>query len=144
MTEQRHFLTVVWPLFAALFVFSCVGKRPDDDVAMIKGLLAKFERGINQLSEEVLDSIVLDREQNLSSRLLDNVSSGKKLEGARIADKSFVIVGDSAQVELKLSLQYATDTEEPEQTERRLELSLYKRKGSWKIQSYSTASDEGQ
>ena len=146
MNTQRYFFKVVGCFFVALLICGCVGKRPDDDVALIKQLLAKFERGINQRSETVLDSIMQDKKENIASQLLDSLFLGEKLESARIASKSFVIVKDSAEVRLRLRLseEYATDAEEPEQIEKPLTLFLNKKRGRWKIKDFSMVSDEKQ
>ncbi|MCK4404182.1 MAG: hypothetical protein KAW02_03745 [candidate division Zixibacteria bacterium] len=144
MIRQRYFFRVAWCFFVALLIYGCVGKKPDDDVALIKQLLAKFERGVNQRSEVVLDSITQDKKQNIASRLLDSLSFGKKLEGARIAKKSFVMVKDSAEVRLRLRLEYATDEQGPNQIEKSLRLFLNKKRGKWKIQRFSMVSKEKQ
>ncbi len=136
-------MSALWLLVAGLLVCSCVGKRPDDDVAMIKQLLAKFERGVNQKSETVIDSVVLDKKQNISSQILDDLDLRREFEGARIASKSFVIVGDSAEVRLTLSLEYRTDQKEPREVEKPIKLYLNKKRGKWRIKSFSTARDEG-
>lgn len=136
-------MSALWLLVAGLLVCSCVGKRPDDNVAMIKQLLAKFERGVNQKSETVLDSVVQDKKHEISSRFLDSLYQQEDLEGGRIASKSFVIVGDSAEVRLRLSLEYRTDQEEPRQVEKPIKLYLNKKRGKWRIKSFSTARDEG-
>jgi len=130
----------------ALLICGCVGKKPDDDVALIKQLLAKFERGVNQRSETVLDSITQDKNQNISSQILDSLFLGEKLDGARIAKKSFVIVKDSAEVRLRLGLssEYATDKEKSKQVEKPLKLFLNKKRGKWKIQSFSMQPEEEQ
>ncbi len=146
MNTQRYFFKVVGCFFVALLICGCVGKRPDDDVALIKQLLGKFERGINQRSETVLDSIMQDKKENIASQLLDSLFLGEKLESARIASKSFVIVKDRAEVRLRLGLseEYATDAEEPEQIEKPLTLFLNKKRGRWKIKDFSMVSDEKQ
>jgi hypothetical protein len=143
MNRETHLVSALWLLVAGLLVCSCVGKRPDDNVAMIKQLLAKFERGVNQKSETVLDSVVQDKKHEISSRLLDSLYQQGDLEGGRIASKSFVIVGDSAEVRLRLSLEYRTDQEEPRQVEKPIKLYLNKKRGKWRIKSFSTARDEG-
>jgi len=130
----------------ALLICGCVGKKPDDDVALIKELLAKFERGVNLKSEVVLDSITQDKKQGISSRLLDSLFLGEKLDRARIAKKSFVIVKDSAEVSLRLRLglssEYATDEEKSKQIEKPLKLFLDKKRGRWRIKSFSMGADE--
>lgn len=146
MNRQRYFFKVAWSCFVALLICGCVGKRPDDDVALIKQLLVKFERGVNQRSETVLDSIMQDKKKDLSSQILDSLSLGQKLKGVRIAKKSFVIVKDSAEVRLRLRLssEYATDEEKPNQIEKPLKLFLNKKRGKWKIQSFSMQPEEEQ
>ena len=62
---------------------------------------------------------------------------------ARIASKSFVIVADSAEVRLILSLQYGSGQEEPTQLEKPLRLYLGKKRGQWRIKSFIAAPDEG-
>jgi len=144
MNRQRYFFKVAWSSFVALLICGCVGKRPDDDVALIKQLLVKFERGVNQRSETVLDSIMQDKKKDLSSQILDSLSLGQKLKGVRIAKKSFVIVKDSAEVRLRLSSEYATDEEKPNQIEKPLKLFLNKKRGKWRVQSFSMGWDEEQ
>ena len=128
----------------ALLVVGCVGKKPDDDVALIKQVLGKLERGLNQRSTVVLDSVTLGERRAMSSELLDGLSAGKGLLGAGIAKKSFTIVGDSAEVRLILSLKYATDAGQAEQVEKPLRLFLKKKGGKWRMGSFSTASFENQ
>ncbi len=142
MNRPRYLFKVAWTSLVALLICGCVGKKPDDEVALLKQLLAKFERGVNQRSETILDSITLDKKQNISSRLLDSLSLGKKLEGARITSKMFVIVRDSAEVRLKLSLAYSTGEKESLQVEKPLKLFLYKKRGKWKIQAFGIVSDK--
>jgi hypothetical protein len=120
-------------------VCGCVGKKPDDDVALIKQLLAKFERGINQRSEAVLDSITQDKKQHIPSQLLDSLSVMGKLENAQIASKTFVIFKDSAEVRLRLGLRLSGETE---QIEKPLKLFLHKKRGKWKIKSFDTSGDD--
>ena len=130
-------------LVAGLLVCSCVGKRPDDDVAIVKQVLAVFERGIDKRNEAVLDSAVLDKKQSISSRLLEELLREGEYEGARIASKSFIIVADSAEVRLTLSLEYRVGQEERQQLEKPLSLYLQKKRGEWRIKSFSTATVEG-
>ena len=142
MNRETHLVSALWLLVAGLLVCSCVGKRPDDDVAMIKRVLATFERGGDQKSETVLDSVVQDKKGDLSSQLLDNLARQGEFEGARIASKSFVILGDSAEVRLTLSLEYRTDQGEPQQVEKPIKLYLNKKRGKWKIKVFGTDSDD--
>lgn len=139
-----HSLHCARVLFLVLLVLRCVGKKPDDDVALIKQVLGEFERGVNQRSTTVLDSVTLDERRAISLGLLDSLSAGNELRGAKIAKKSFTIVGDSAEVRLVLSLKYATDAGQAEQVEKPLRLFLKKKGGKWRMGSFSTASFEEQ
>ena len=142
MDKTRYLVSAFCLLVVILMVCGCGGSITDDEVAVVKQLLATFERGMDQKSETVLDSVVLDRKQNVSSRLLDELLREGKCEGARIASKSFVIVGDSAEVRLMLSLEYAADQEESRQIEKPFRLYLGKKRGKWRIKSFSSAPDE--
>ena len=127
---------VIWPLFG------CGGSITDDEVAVVKQLLATFERGVDQKSEAVLDSAVLDKKANISTQLLSELLREGEYQAARIASKSFVIVADSAEVRLVLSLHYGSDQEEPTQLEKPLRLYLGKKRGQWRIKSFIAAPDE--
>jgi hypothetical protein len=139
INRQTYFLRVVWASFIALLICGCVGKKPDDDVVLIKQLLAKFERGVNQGSQAVLDSITQDKKKNMASQLLDSLSIAGKLESARITSKMFVIVEDSAEVRLglRLSSKYTKGEEKAEEIEKQLKLFLHKKRGKWKIRSFN-------
>ena len=129
-------------------ICGCGGKKPEDDVALIKELLAKLERGVNQKNTTVLDSITQDKKQNIASQLLDSLSFGGKIENARIANKMFMIVGDSAEVRLRLGLRLrlklATAGKETNEMEKPLKLFLHKKRGKWKIKSFNMASERQQ
>jgi hypothetical protein len=73
---------------------------------------------------------------------LDSLNLKKELEHIRIVKRSFVIVKDSAEVKLRLSLEYLTDEREAEEIEKPLKLFLHKKRGKWEIQSFTTAWDE--
>lgn len=139
--KHTYLLQLFCSLLLMLLLCGCVGKKPDDDVALVKVVMIKFERGVDQANKAVLDSIVLDKKQNISSELLDSLSMGRNLVGGRIAKKSFVIVKDSAEVKLRLSLQYSPQAEEPEEIEKPVKLILFKKSGKWKIRSFSMTSD---
>lgn len=143
MDKARYLVSALCLLVATSLVCNCTGNITDDEVAIIKQLLATFERGVDQKSQTVLDSVVQNGKSNLSSGLLDSLFLDGGYEGARIASKSFVIVGDSAEVRLTLSLGYRADQEEPQQIEKPLRLYLGKKRGKWRIVSFSAAPDEG-
>jgi len=140
--KRTYLLRLVFSLLLVSLVCGCVGKKPDDDVALIKGVLGRFERGIARTSQTVLDSIVLDKKQNLSLQFLDSLSLEKKLVTGRIAEKNFTIVKDSAEVKLRLSLEYFTGAEETEVIERAVTLFLQKKKGEWRISRFVMPPDE--
>jgi hypothetical protein len=144
MNKERHFLKIAGCIIVILVICGCAGKKPEDDVALIKQLLAKLERGVSQKNETVLDSVMQDEKGNLSTRLLDSLYQQENLEGARITSKSFVIVGDSAEVSLTLSFKFATDKEEVEQVEKPLQLFLNKKKGKWRMQDFKMISEKNQ
>jgi hypothetical protein len=141
---QTVLLQLICGLLAGLLITGCVGKRPDDEVALIKQTLGAFERGVNQRSETILDSIMLDKKERMSARLLDSLIAGKKLQGGRIAKKSFTVVKDSAEVRLRLSLEYVTATGGAEKVEKPLDLFMRKRRGKWKVESFNSTPPERQ
>jgi hypothetical protein len=143
MDKIKYLVSPFCLLVVILMVCGCGGSITDDEVAVVKQLLATFERGVDQKSEAVLDSAVLDKKANISSQLLAELLTEGEYQDARIASKSFMIVGDSAEVRLTLSLEYAADQEEPRQVEKPFRLYLGKRRGKWRIKSFSTAPDEG-
>ncbi len=135
--KPRYLLGIILALILIHFVCGCVGKPPDNDVELIKQVLGTFERGIGRSSQAVLDSAMLDKKLGLSAELLDSLSMQKKLLGGGIAKKTFVIVGDSAQVDLRLNLEYAGGAEAPEMTEKPVTLFLHKKRGKWRISRFS-------
>ncbi|UCB53231.1 MAG: hypothetical protein JSV10_03895 [Candidatus Zixiibacteriota bacterium] len=142
MDKKTHLVSALCLLVVTLLVCSCGGNITDDEVAIVKQLLATFERGVDQKSQSVLDSVIRDRKSNLSLELLESLLTDGEYEAARIASKSFAIIGDSAEVRLTLSLDYGTDQEEPRQIERPIRLYLNKKRGKWRIESFGTATDE--
>lgn len=146
INRQTYFLRVVWASIIALLICGCVGKKPEDDVALIKQLLVKFERGVNQGNQAVLDSITQDKKKNMASQLLDSLSIAGKLESARITSKMFVIVEDSAEVRLRLGLttELVTAGKETQEIEKSLKLFLHKKRGKWKIKSFNVTPENEQ
>ena len=142
--REKYFLRVAWVSFLALLICGCVGKKPDDDVALIKQLLAILERGINQRNEAVLDSTIQDKKKDLASQLLDSLSIEGKFESARITSKMFVVVQDSAEVRLRLGLsaELVRGEQETKEIEKPVKLFLHKKRGKWKINRFSMEGDE--
>lgn len=149
MNRKRYSFKILLGLLVLFILCGCVGKKPDDDVALIKQMLAKFERGINQKSTVVLDSIILDRKQNIANLLIDSLSYGIKLDSVRIVSKMFVVVKDSAEVRLKLGLRlglrlssrYTIGIEKSEEIEKQIQLFLHKKRGKWRINSFKMEHD---
>ncbi len=123
-----------------------MGKKPDDDVALIKQLLAILERGISRRNETVIDSILQDKKKSLASQFLDSLSIEGKFESARITSKMFVVVQDSAEVRLKLGLRLSTELvnkeQETKEIEKPVKLFLHKKRGKWKINRFSMEGDD--
>lgn len=129
-----------------LSICGCVGKKPEDDVKLIKQVLTQFERGIDQKNTAVLDSIVLDKKKNLSSRLLDSLSQQGEYDSSSISSKSFIIYQDSAEVRLKVGLKLKSaiiiQGEETGEIERQVKLLLNKKRGKWKIRDFNMMAGE--
>lgn len=117
-----------------------MGKKPDDDVELIKQVLTGLERGINQKNLAVLDSLLLDKKKNLSYRLLDSLSQEGEYVNSSILSKSFIIHQDSAEVRLilglKLKSEIIIEKEEIGEIEKQVRLLLNKKRGKWKIRDF--------
>lgn len=117
-----------------------MGKKPDDDVELIKQVLTGLERGINQKNLAVLDSLLLDKKKNLSYRLLDSLSQEGEYVNSSILSKSFIIHQDSAEVRLILGLRLKSEIiiekEEIGEIEKQVRLLLNKKRGKWKIRDF--------
>lgn len=117
-----------------------MGKKPDDDVELIKQVLTGLERGINQKNLAVLDSLLLDKKKNLSCRLLDSLSQEGEYVNSSILSKSFIIHQDSAEVRLILGLRLKSEIiiekEEIGEIEKQVRLLLNKKRGKWKIRDF--------
>ncbi|HEX7401759.1 MAG TPA: hypothetical protein VF369_06250 [candidate division Zixibacteria bacterium] len=141
MNRKKYHYSFGLPVLLILLIGGCVGKKPDDDVELIKKVLAGFERGIDQKDTAVLDSLVLDKKKNLSSRLLDSLSQQGEYENASILSKSFIIYQDSAEVRLKLGLKLKSaiiiQGEEIREIDKQVKLLLNKKRGKWKIRDFN-------
>jgi len=144
MDREKYLLRVIGTGFVALLICGCEGKKPDDDITLIKQLLAKLERGMDQKSAAVLDSVIQDKKKDLASQLLDSLSIEGKYDGARITSKMFVVIMDSAEVRLRLRLstELAKKGDETKEIEKPLKLFLHKKKGKWKINRFSMEGDD--
>lgn len=129
-----------------LLICGCVGKKPEDDVKLIKQVLTQFERGIDQKNIAVLDSFLLDKKKNLSSRLLDSLSQQGEYDSASISSKSFIIYQNSAEVRLKVGLKLKSaiiiEGEETGEIDKQVRLLLNKKRGKWKIRDFNMLPSE--
>lgn len=123
-------------LFSSLLLIECVGKPPEDNVALIKELLVKFERGLKEKNSTVLDSLIIKKQKNLSSELITDFSAWGEIKNVYIKDKKFTIILDSAKVALKLQIEALKNGKELQEFEKFVSLFLKKKKGNWRIEKY--------
>jgi hypothetical protein len=129
-----------------LLLCGCGGKKPEDDVVLIKQVIAEFERGVDQKNKAVLDSLVLDKGKNLSTRLLDSLSREGAYDSSTIESKSFIIYQDNAEVRLKVGLRLKSviivQGEETTEIDKQIKLLMNKKKGKWKIRDFNMLPSE--
>jgi hypothetical protein len=125
-----------------LLIVGCVGKPPEDDVALIKDLLIEFEKGLNEKDIKILGSVINKKEKDLASRLITDFSAWGELRNIYIASKRFTIVGDSAKVELKLKMRAVEGESKSEEFEKPVNLFLNKKRGKWRIETYKIMTDD--
>lgn len=140
MNHYRYFRKLGWLLFAFL-ICGCGEKKPVDDIVLIKEFLTRFERGINLRSQTIVDSLLVDKKTNMSSRILDSLSLEGKYRGIKIIRKSFIMFQDSAEVRLTLGSDSIAVGQETKEMEKQIKLFLYKKRGNWKIRRFSMESD---
>ena len=141
MKELKH----LWSLIIILLsfsIFDCVGKPPENDVALIKELLVKFERGLKEKNVIVLDSVINKKQKDLGSKLIMDLSAWGGIKDVYIANKRFTIVKDSAQVELILKMQAQKSGEELQELEKSVNLYLNKKRGKWRIETYKIMTND--
>lgn len=134
-----HILIII---ISSLLIIGCVGKPPENDVALIKELLAKFEKGLNEKDIEILSSVINKDEKDLASKLITDFSAWGELENIYIANRRFTIVGDSAKVELKLGMRAIEGESESKDFEKPVNLFLSKKRGKWRIEAYKIIKDD--
>lgn len=138
-------LKYLWFLIIALFslsILDCVGKPPEDDVALIKELLVKFEKGLKEKNVTVLDSVINKKQKDLGSKLITSLSAWGEMKNVYIANKRFTIVKDSAQVELTLKMEALKSGEELKESEKSVNLYLNKKRGKWRIETYKIMAND--
>jgi hypothetical protein len=119
-----------------------VGKPPENDVALIKELLVKFERGLKEKNVTLLDSVINKKQKDLGSKLLTDFSTWGEIENIYIANKRFTIVKDSALVELVLKIPAQKKGEELKELEKPVKLYLNKKRGKWSIKAYEIMTND--
>jgi hypothetical protein len=142
LIKELKYLRFLIIALLSFSVFDCVGKPPENDVALIKELLVKFEKGLKEKNVTVLDSIMDKKQKDLSSRLITDFSAWGEIKNAYIANKSFTIVGDSAKVELKLDMEVLKSGEELKKFEKSVDLFLDKKRGKWRIKTYEIMTND--
>jgi hypothetical protein len=141
MKRVKYYFSFGLLVLFILLISGCGGNKPEDDVELIKQVIAEFERGIDQKNTAVLDSIVLDKKNNLPSRLLDSLSQEGEYDSSSIVSKGFIIYLDSAEVRLKVGLRLKSviliQGEETVEIEKDVKLLMNKKKGKWKIRDFN-------
>lgn len=143
MIKESKYLIVLIAVLLSLLILGCVGKPPENDVALIKELLVKFERGLKEKNITVLDSVINKKQKNLASKLITDLSIRGEIKNVYIANKRFTIIKDSAKVELKLKMEALKTGEELEEFEKSLNLFLIKKRGKWGIEKYEIMTNDG-
>ena len=143
MIKELKYLMVLIILLFSLLIVDCVGKPPDDDVALIKELLGEFQKGLKEKDVKVLGSVINKKQKDLAAKLIMDFSAWGEIENIYIASKRFTIVGDSAKVELKLKIQAPEREKESEEFEKSVNLFLNKKRGKWRIEAYKIIMNDG-
>lgn len=129
-------------VFFSLFSLGCVGKPPENDVALIKELLEEFQKGLKEKNVKALGSVINKKKKDLASKFITDFSAWGELKNIYIANKRFTIVGDSAKVELKLKMKTPEGGKESEEFEKPVNLFLNKKKGKWRIEKYKIMTND--
>ena len=141
MNKEKYHFGLGLLVILDLLICGCGGKKPEDDIKLIKQVIAEFEKGVDHKNTAVLDSLVLNKKENLSSRLLDSLSQEGDYDSSIIESKSFIIYQDSAEVRLKVGVRLKSAKiirgEETSEIEREVRLLMNKKKGKWKISDFN-------
>lgn len=140
--ELKYLMLLLIIVLSSLFIVGCVGKPPDDDVALIKELLGEFQKGLKEKDMKVLSSVISKRQKDLASKLIMDFSAWGEIENIYIASKRFTIVGDSARVELKFKIRAPEGGKESDEFEKAVNLFLNKKRGKWRIETYKIMTDD--
>ena len=141
--ESKYLTHVLIIVLSSLFIVGCVGKPPENDVALIKELLGEFEKGLKEADMKVLSSVVDKKEKNIASKLITDFSAWGEIENIYIASRRFTIVRDSAKVELKLKIRNPEGGKESDEFEKPVNLFLNKKRGKWRIKTYEIMTNDG-
>ena len=139
--KSRHAVLRIF-VFLSLLPLGCVPKPPQDDVALIKKLLVKFENGLREKDMSILTSVTSKEQENLASKLITDLSAWGEISNIYIASKRFTIVRDSAKVELTFRMKSPEGETVSEESEKPVNLFLSKKKGQWRIETYKIMPDE--
>lgn len=142
MTKELKYLELLIIALLSLLIVDCVGKPPENDVALLKELLGKFERGLKEGNVTVLDSVINKKQKDLGFKLIRDLSARGEIENIYISNKSFTIVKDSAKVELRLKMKVLKSGEKTEEFEKSVNLFLNKKRGKWRIKTYKIMTDD--
>ncbi len=143
MIKESKYLIVLIVVLLSFLILDCVGKPPENDVALIKELLGKFEKGLKEKNITVLDSVTSKKQKDLASKLITDFSAWGEIKNVYIANRRFTIIKDSAKVELKLKMEASKSGEELEEFEKPLNLFLIKKGGKWRIEKYEIMTNDG-
>jgi hypothetical protein len=142
LRKESKYLELLIVIFLSLLIIDCVGKPPENDVALLKELLGKFERGLKEGNVTVLDSVINKKQKDLGFKLIRDLSARGEIENIYISNKSFTIVKDSAKVELRLKMKVLKSGEKTEEFEKSVNLFLDKKRGKWRIETYEIMTDD--
>ncbi len=102
----------------------------------------KFEKGLREGDMSVLGSLTSKEQEDLTSKLVADLSAWGDIKNIYIASKRFTIVSDSAKVELEFGMRSPEGRNESGDFEKSVNLFLSKEKGKWKIETYKIIPDE--
>jgi hypothetical protein len=142
LIQKLKYCLLLMGVFSSLLLVGCVGKPPENDVALIKELLGEFTQGLREKNVTALSSVTSKDQKDLASQLITDFSAWGEIKTIYISSKRFTIVGDSAKVELKLKIRPSEGANESEEIEKPVNLFLNKKKGKWRIETYKIMTND--
>lgn len=112
-----------------------IKREKPDDVKLIKNLMDRFQRAVNQKQRPALDSLFIEGQLSQEYRipkLLQDLSDLGDLRNIQFAARRFEIFGDSAAVTCTLLAENAQAPGE-ETVKKPFEINLLKQKKQWRI-----------